>query len=263
MSERDQISQDTSESHDDWERWVQGMSQKIQFPPTPDIAGGVAEHLHRPQPKVHRRLAFQFAMVLVVGLIGILAIPDLRAIASDVLRIGGIQIINDDPPRSTIPTVVVGSAYLDSLYEIADEVTLEEAQNALGFGILLPTYPENLGSPDHVFLRDVEPIMVILVWMDTDHPERTPLSFHILPNTSDVRKYYDGQPGISIIGRRYGFWLNEAHLFTLPLADGTFFERWVDGNVLIWEENGITYRIESDLSQQTVDQIAESLTAIE
>jgi hypothetical protein len=44
-----------------------------------------------------------------------------------------------------------------------------------------------------------------------------------------------------------------------PLGEELDMRRLVEGNVLIWFENGLTYRLESDLSLEETVRVAESL----
>jgi hypothetical protein len=56
----------------------------------------------------------------------------------------------------------------------------------------------------------------------------------------------------------YAIWAQGPYL--IQLTSGTYvFRRTVEGNTLIWEEDNITYRLESDLTLEETIRIAESL----
>lgn len=252
--------QDKLPKDDAWEEHILAMGKRFEFPPTPDIATLIENRLHPPPKSMMRLITIPTALVLMIACIAVLALPDLRAIASDVLRIGGIQLIKEEHPRESVSPETAND-YVDALREIAEPVSLDVIQGELDMDIPLPSFPDDVGPPDTAFLRRADPMMIILVWNDPVAADSIEFSLQFLPNTIDIRKYYDADPDFVVLRRTYGYWLTQPHLFTLRLSDGTdFFERWIEHDVLIWEENDITFRIESDLPLETVIQIAESLT---
>ena len=61
------------------------------------------------------------------------------------------------------------------------------------------------------------------------------------------------------------FWIDgAAHTFMYLDADGQpqSEEYRLAGNVLLWEANGVTYRLESELTRETAIAIAESLLPV-
>jgi hypothetical protein len=53
-------------------------------------------------------------------------------------------------------------------------------------------------------------------------------------------------------------WVEGPHIYQ-QTSGGTTFERLVEGNVLIWTQGVVTYRLETALSQAEALTIAESL----
>jgi hypothetical protein len=141
---------------------------------------------------------------------------------------------------------------------MAGETTLEAAQASLPFLIRLPDYPDDIGAPERVFLQE-NGAMVILVWIDPADPHKARLSLHeIGPGSILVGKFEPHVIQETQVNGRYAVWVQGPYL--VQLTNGSIeFRRTVEGNTLIWEENGITYRLESDLSLEETVKTAESL----
>ncbi len=144
---------------------------------------------------------------------------------------------------------------------MAGETTLESARNIVDFPIPLPTYPADLGQPDRVFVQDAGGWMVILVWIDPQQPDQVQMSLHLIEEGSwTIQKY---QPEIiqeTTVNDQRAIWTVGDYPLILRNGDAQF-TRMIDGHVLIWEENKITYRLETDLSLEEAVRIAESLQA--
>jgi hypothetical protein len=142
--------------------------------------------------------------------------------------------------------------------DIAGETTLETAGASVSFPIRLPTYPEDLGRPEQVFLQENN-LMVILVWSDPSDPQEARLSLHQIASGSIlVGKFEPRVVRETQVNGQYAIWAEGPYLVELTNGDIDF-RRIVDGNTLIWEEQGITYRLESNLSLEEAVKIAESL----
>jgi hypothetical protein len=101
--------------------------------------------------------------------------------------------------------------------------------------------------------------MVILIWIDEHQPDRVRMSLHLIEKGSwTIQKY---QPEIvketTVNGLR-AIWTVGDYPLILSNGDAEF-TRLIHGHVLIWEENEITYRLETDLSLEEAVRIAESL----
>ena len=58
---------------------------------------------------------------------------------------------------------------------------------------------------------------------------------------------------------RPAFWIEGPHLLHLGGDKHQYVPLVVEGNILVWEQDGITYRLESDLSLEEAVKVAESL----
>lgn len=262
------------------------IAKGLDYPRTPDIAGSVMSRLRAstrsrffPRPfgwAQGRRLALSLAMILVL-LSSLMLIPPVRAAVIEFIQIGIVRIfprptespidaISTATPDSITPMTATPSlpsaTLIPSLSRIAGKTTLENAQERANYPILLPTYPPDLGQPDYVFLQDAEGVMTVLVWLDSRQPNRVLMSLHIIPEGSwAIEK---SEPIVieetSVNGQR-AIWA--VGPYPLRLRNGDLdFTRLIDGNVLIWADGLITYRLEINQTLEEALKIAESLEPI-
>lgn len=231
-----------------WEAQVEAMARQFEFPPTPDIAGAVRDRIATPRRMVNRRYALQaVTLVLVVVVAAVLAVPDWRARALDWLRIGAVRLADEveTPGASVTP--------LDSVLDLPGRTTLEDAQAMVEFPIRLPA---DRPAPDAVFAqRDPYPL-VVLVWLE---PDARPLSLHQIDTRNVVIKGYPGAYEATEVRGSPAVWLTSPHMLDFLPGDNTLIRRYVDSNVLLWEEAGITYRVEGALTLEVALSFAESL----
>ncbi len=205
------------------------------------------------------RLAQPAAGLLLVTLVVILLVPDLRARAFDWLHIGAVRISDESPLPSPTPFPDVLQGYdvtpIASILDWDNEISLAEAQERVDFPI--PTAP-SLGLPDVVFAYELEDPMIILVWV---RPDQAPISLHLIGSRNRVFKYQaDVETETEVNGRRAA-WLTGPHQYEImPQAgDGALIQRYIHGSVLLWEADGVTYRLEGDMSLDEARALAESL----
>jgi hypothetical protein len=258
-----------------WERRLQAYAADFPYPPTPDIATGVARQLSRragPGASRYRLLILRLALAVFILLLASLSVSSVRAAILEFLQIGAVRIFNQPPPTETAtsrppagilrPATLAPAAtpaFLASISDISGETTLENARQKSGFAIPLPAYPAGLGPPDHVYLQESGDAFVALVWMDPAAPQRVLLSLHIIgPKSWMIRKYqpqvfqetsFAGHPAVWTEGP-----------YPLIMENGEVeLHRLVTGHVFIWQDHGLTYRLESDYPLDEAKKIAESL----
>jgi Domain of unknown function (DUF4367) len=246
---------------EEWEMRVQHTARAFPYPPTPDIAGSVRMRMARPPRAISRRLAWA-AILILVGLCALLAVPQVRAAVLEFIRIGAVRIFPQEPTATPGPTPTQPTPTpLKSILDLAGETTLSKAQSQVKFPIRLPGYPPDLGAPDHVFLQDLGGSVVVLVWMDPQHPDRVRLSLHQLEQGTFAMK---GAPRViqsTTIRGHPALWTDGPYVLQFMVNGHADYDmrRLVTGHVLIWEEGGITYRLETDVSLDEALKIAESL----
>jgi hypothetical protein len=196
-------------------------------------------------------------------------VPPVRAAVLEFIQIGIVRIFpapaptespNFETPVTATPAPT-SSALIPLLEQISGETTLEDAQKEIGFPIPLPAYPPNLGQPDRVFLQDAGGWMLILIWLDPQQPDQVQMSLHLIEEGSwSIQKF---QPTIveeTAVHDLWAVWTVGGYPLILHNGDMQV-ARMIVGNVLIWEENKITYRLETALELDEAIRIAESLKA--
>lgn len=255
----------------EFEKQLRSIAKEMEYPHTPDIAGSVMPRLRpSPRPRLFSRpFAWSLTMLLIL-LLSLMLIPPARAAIIEFIQVGIVRIFPapvQSPatatPESITPTTATPAAQSSTLIafldQIAGETKLANAQEIVTYQLLLPTYPPELGLPNHVYLQDANGAMTVLVWVDAQQPGRAVMSLHFIPEgTWVIEKFHptiiketevNGRPAVWAVGS-----------YPLMLRNGDMeFTRLVDGHVLIWVDGDITYRLETDLPLEEAIRIAESL----
>ena len=256
---------------EDLENKIRSLAEEFPYPQTPDIAGNFdwGKSGSRRRYLQPRQLVW-IGILLIVIITSLVAVPEVRARLLEFLQIGAIriQITQPTPTRTASPvpgavivppTATPGfDSNLVSVLDLDGETTLEELLEQAEFPVYLPTYPTNLGEPDRVFYQQIdEQSFVVLVWLYPDTDDKIWISLYALGQGTGGLK---GEPQVieevEVNGSR-AIWTDGPHLFVI---DG-FFQvgRLVESPVLIWTVDGLTYRLEADLSKDEMIRIAESL----
>lgn len=280
----------------DLEQALTVLGQHIAYPATPDIASRVRSALEidsaenpasiptaqrdlpptfaMPRPS---RLAF-IAVCLVVAIVASLALfPDIRTAIADRLGLRGVQISwLNEPPPSPAP---VGAAL-----KLGRPVTLAEAQAAVDFPVLAPT-AAGLSAPHEIYVSGAgADAMVSFVYAATpDLPAASETGAGALltqfagrTERSLIEKGLHGpsesgdpetllEP-VTVRGEP-GFWISGAPHAVYFICSGAGECRQepyrLAGDVLLWEYEGVTIRLESGLSRDAALAIAESVRPME
>lgn len=258
---------------------LRDLAGAIAFPPPrggPDLAERVRIAIETGPPRArrarwraftapgHRKLRLSVALALVV-----LAL--LAAVAgAAILGVPGIRIelFGGPAPTSGAPASVPpsGNLTLGSGAGLGVLVTLDEAADSVGFE---PLMPGGVGPPDAAWAWGSR---LSLVWA-TD-PALPAIG---IPGAGLLVTEFHGRIGpdyyvkiaadgtlverVEVSGRP-GFWLSgRPHPIVYVDEDGRFVEetRRVVGDALIWEVDGLTFRIESALGREATIKLAESL----
>ena len=246
-----------------FESRLQALAKEFKYPSTPSIADAVMDRLHAPitNPRGDRQFARAWIILLAL-LAGLMFVPPVRAAVLEFIQIGIVRIfpapIVTETPIFETPAPTP-SSLIPLLEQISGETTIEDAQQEIGIPIPLPTYPPDLDQPDRVFLQDAGGWMLIMVWLDKQQPDRVQLSLHLIEEGSwTINKF---QPTIikeTSVNDLRAIWTVGDYPLVMRNADIQF-TRLINGNVLIWEENKITYRLETDIDLAQAIRIAESL----
>jgi hypothetical protein len=237
----------------DLERALVSLGVDLDVPDAPDVAPAVLARLRRerrPRPRV--RPALVVALALLAVLAAALAIPEARSTLLRVLHLGAERIervdeLPDVRPRSDLELV------------LGEPVSLAEARRRSGFELR-----ELDDTPSRVYLGDRG-----TVWFLYGTPDRVKLLLAqtsrlrldtelvlkklVGPETSIEQVDVDGWPGFFVHG--------EPHLVLLLDENGDVVEdsARLARNVLLWQRDGITYRIEGDFDEEVALALARGL----
>jgi hypothetical protein len=246
------------------------------YPATPDIARRVAGRLAAAQT-VNRpaRRGWAAALALVILLAALLAIPPVRAQILEFIQVGVVRIWlggadptaaptgSAAPLTQTAPAPTPGAAptptLAPSLTDLLGRAELSEAGALSGLPVRLPAYPPGLGEPDYVFVQEQDTPVLFLVWMDPHDPERARLSLHAFgPDSYALEKQNPQVLQHVTVNGLPAVWAQGPYVLRVR-GEGVDFRTLVSERMLIWEEDGVTYRLESDLTAEEAVQVAESL----
>ena len=250
----------------DFERYEKSMFALLagfEYPRTPDLAASFRRSTSVSRSKPMAR-AFAIALLL-VAVAALLAVPEVRARLLEFLQIGGVRIEvpvqKESNPTATVNDSIDQLGQPIRLSNLSGETTLEVARDNIDFAIPLPTYPSTLGAPDHVFVQNVErgKSFVILTWMDVEDPEKVDLALYVIgPGISITKGPVEELLATSVNGQPAAYVRGIHYLEVDRLPD---YGVLVQAPALIWEADGVTYRIEADLPVSELVRIAESLDA--
>lgn len=235
-----------------WEERLAAIAGGLAYPATPDLAA------RRSTPSARRRSAFRrawsyAAAVLALFAVGVLAVPQARASVIDFLRVGDIRLIL--APATATPIATRIPILTPTVPTLSGRTTLAQARLLARFPIRLPAYPSDLGPPDEVYLQEFDGQVVVTVWLAPAGDPRLAL-YHITEREFALKAVatveqttVNGQPALWVRGPHFAQF-QDSRMGEIQL---------VAGNVLIWTQDEVTYRLESQMPLEEAVRIAESL----
>ena len=225
----------------DLERELRALASSLELPAERDLTAAVRARLNvRPRQIPHWNVPV-VAVVTVLLLLSIgvtMAVPEARSAVLRWLGLQSVVVIRVDelPPAATGPGV------------FGEAVSLEEAERVVGFHLLLP----DVGAPDAVRVNQFTPDLVLLLY---GRPRRLRLT-ELRSGSGWIEKFatvgqqvervrVNGGPGIWVEGRHV-----VTELFGLPRFSGS---------VLLWEQGGLTLRLEGRMTRAQALEIADSV----
>ena len=240
---------------------LRAIAADLAFPPTPPLAASVTSRLlseraatrsRRPFPGVATWTRRRTVVVTVLGLllVGGVAVAGRLAIGAV-----GVRIVERIPAPG--PTTTEAS--------FGRSVALDDVPALIGFG---PAYPPSLGKPDDVRIAQTwsGARIVVLGWRADDPGDAIPgvpwsTVMMELPGDNElaVKNVLGGgavEPA-RVDGSR-ALWIEGPHELILRGPDGEH-RLAVEANTLIWQRDGITYRLETLLGKPDARGLAETL----
>jgi uncharacterized protein DUF4367 len=214
------------------DRDLRALAAAIEWPAEPELGTRVRERLVKPAGRYGRLLAVAIA-VLVVAVAAAFAVPDSRSAILRFFGLEGVTVIEVD----TLPRVQPGPL------AFGDPTTLRKAESTLGFEALLP----RLGKPDEV--RVDEGSYLIVVYSGG----RIRLS-EFQGGVGIVKKLAGAGVEQLTVNGGPGLWVPAGHLvFELGRQPR------LAANTLLWEQKGLTIRLEGRLTKAKALEIAASV----
>lgn len=234
------------------ERALLAVGQNLEVPAGPDLTGGVRTRLaegRRPS-LFSRRVLIVALAVLAVAVGAVLAVPQARSTIKDWLGIGNVTIryVEELPPVEQAT---------DDL-GLGEQMSLEEARERAGFQVRVPTV-EGLDDPPKVFYNESSS-QVAFLYGSEEKPK-------LLITQADARGAIEKIVNLNVTERELvvvepgyaGVWLyGEKHAIFYPSTDHEEPFRLV-GNALVYEVDGVTARIEAEISKDEALRIARSM----
>jgi hypothetical protein len=226
--------------------------------PEADLTSRVADRITLARPARRRLPRWAVAVTLVLVVVAaILATPRGRQAVADLLGVAGISVTWGEP------SVPVGTEF-----DLGQPVSLEDAASGVGFDLLVPE-----ASADTIYLGEVPSGGAVhMVWRAGESlPASAGTEVGILYSQFRVNgselfiKSIDPSDDVQRVEVRgaLGFWVDGPHQIIYQDIDGIVHEEQarLSGNVLAWEEGGVTHRIETTESLEEALALAESLDA--
>jgi hypothetical protein len=231
------------------------IGRELAVPDAPDLAPRVLASLERPSRRSRTRLAVALAAVLAAALLAVLAVPDARSALLRLFHLGAVRIEVVDE----LPTVAPEPAELDLAGALGERVSLAEARRKAGFDLL-----ELDEEPDGVFIGPRG-----TVWFLYGGPDAVRLLVAQTPEVGVDEPFIFKKLAaagtrvdeVTVRGRPAYLLSGEPHEVLLADRNGAVFAETVRlaRDVLVWEEDGRTIRLEGELSREEAVDVADSL----
>lgn len=256
---------------------IRRAAADFPYPATPNIAARERARLMDSRP-ARRPTRLALALVLIV-LAAVMLVSPVRARVLDWIRIGAVRIFFTQPtatatlpaetpapagavqgPVTATPALLPTATPLESLLQVGGATTLERAREQVSYPILLPAYPEDLGEPDYVYIQRFSTPVVFLVWADESQPERVRMSLSMASSNQPIFEKYDPRSVVDTeVHGEPAVWIEGDYVMVLRSGDFTMSRLITSGHVLIWDHDGMTFRLETDEDLEEAIRIAESI----
>ena len=250
----------------DLETALQDLRHHLQYPPTPDVAAAVRLRIGSARGRTHWESSGRTRLALVVAALiaalgaSALLVPPVRDTLARFFHVQGVVI--ERHPVTPSPTAANALA-------LGTLTSLDRARALVAFPVILPA---SLGPPS-VYVRNPPPggevSLVYLPRPGLPEAHSTGVGLLLIEFRGSVAPEFFGKivgPGttvqeVQVDGTR-GYWISGSpHAFFYHQAGGTIADEplRLSDNTLLWEHNGVTLRIESELDLESAVRIANTI----
>jgi hypothetical protein len=250
---------------------IAGLRDELEWPATPNVVPAVRASITNdgtPPPLFAPRLSLPSRRrTLIVIVAALIAIASIAIAARLVFRVGAISVRVVPGAPETLPTDVAVPAHLGR------EVSMDRAEAIAGFDAARPAA---LGPPDRVWVDEavIDPVSgevarrIVTAWRPSAVLPPIPRT-----NIGALMMQFEGEWevaakhlfaetnrfGVAIVDGRRAFWTTGPHVLALVVGDHIERVR-VTGNVIIWQDAGFTFRLETARPKAAMIVLAEALT---
>ncbi len=252
----------------DLEQRLHGLAGQVHFPPTPDLAGATRRLLTKSPPQTVAvrwwpRLVVATALLIVIAATVLALVAPAREAVARWLDFPGVSLLTgDDEPPVTHPAPVRNG--------LGEQTSLDSILAAAGFSIESPQ-AAGLSEPDEHYLLEEGEAVVFIYLTDEGLPAITGsdvglllMQFRASPDSIWIEKQLGQNTAVDVVrvNEAESLWIEGSHTLVLNPAGMASPAARPTANVLIWNQNGTTYRIEANLSQSAMIGIAESMQPV-
>ncbi len=234
------------------ERALFAVGRNLEVPAAPDLTGAVRARLAEGRgPSLFSRRALVVALaVLAVAVGAALAVPQARSTIKDWLGIGNVTIRYVDE----LPPVEQATADLG----LGEQMSLEEARERAGFRVRVPTV-DGLDDPPKVYYND-QSRQVAFLYGSEEKPKLLITQADASGAIEKIVNLNVTELELIVVEPGYaGVWLyGEKHAIFYPSTAREEPFRLV-GNALVYEIDGVTLRMEAEISKDEALRIARSM----
>jgi hypothetical protein len=223
------------------DRELRALAVTLDWPAERDFVPAVRARLTQPSTRREipwRKVAGVVAVVLVIATAATMAVPDARTAVLRFLGLKGVTVIRVEqlPPAPPPSEAFFG-----------DQVSLAEAERIAGIDLLLP----DLGPPDQVWVDRLSPNFVVI------HYGRPNTRLRLTELVGGfVEKYATAEQRVERVqvNGGPGIWIEGEHVVSGPAGPPRR-----AASALLWEQEGLTVRMEGDLSKERALEIARTV----
>ena len=234
----------------DIERELRELATTVVVPEPPDLRAAVRAGIETPSPRPIRPVRLRWVAAVIAALLAatLIASPQARAAVADMFRFAGVDVqwgskADDAPvvPKSPLPG--------------AEPTDLTAARSQAEFEVSVPT---RLGDPDRLIVAD-DARVVSLLYNRSGRPIRL--------DEFDGRlepifvKTIDAMAVPTPLEGDHAWWLPGPHTVRYVDRDGVVRDETarLAASTLIWESDGVSFRLEGNIDRAEAIRIADSL----